>query len=509
MTKSDVLIVGAGPTGLVLAIWLTRLGVRVRVVDQASSPGQTSRALAVSPRTLEFYRQMGFASAVVDAGVPLAGGNLWVRGERKAHVDFASMGKGRSPFDHLLVYPQDHHEKLLTEHLAAAGVQVERPVEFVDFDPAASGVSARLRHADGSIETCEADYLAGCDGARSPVRQGLHVDFPGGTYARYFYVADVEASGPTMNGELHIDFEGADFVTCFPMKGGTRARLVGTVRDEVERKEELTWADVDRRIVERLRMQVTRVNWFSTYHVHHRVAAAFRRGRVFLLGDAAHIHSPVGGQGMNTGIGDAVNLAWKLAATLGGHADERILDSYEAERVPFAQRLVRTTDRAFELVTAEGGLARHVRDDVVPPLLAAGFRFPAARRRLFDTVSQIKVEYRASAFNEGREGAVHGGDRLPWVPAEASDNFRALASIDWQVHVYGEAGSDLRQACEARRLALRVFPWTPPAARAGLARDAAYLVRPDGYVGLAASSASAAARLAAYLDARGLRPLAA
>jgi 2-polyprenyl-6-methoxyphenol hydroxylase-like FAD-dependent oxidoreductase len=509
MTKSEVLIIGAGPTGLVLALWLSRLGVRPRIVDLAPAAGQTSRAVGVQPRTLELYRQMGFASRLVDAGVAAARMNLWVRGERRAEVDFGTMGQGLSPYPHLLIYPQDEHEKVLGEQLASAGVQVERRTELLDFEAMAGGVRARLRHADGSVEACEADYLAGCDGARSAVRQGLRIDFPGGTYARYFYVADVEASGPPMNGELHVAFDGADFVACFPMKGASRARLIGTVRDDVERKEKLGWGDVDRSIVERLRIQVTRVNWFSTYHVHHRVAAAFRAGRALLLGDAAHIHSPVGGQGMNTGIGDAVNLAWKLAATLRGRADARALDSYEAERMPFARRLVRTTDRAFELVASERDLSRHVRDDLVPPLLSAIFRLPAARRLLFNTVSQIKINYRASPFNEGREGGVHGGDRLPWVPSDRFDNFQPLTSLDWQVHVYGEPAAGLRQACDARRLPLHAMPWEPAAGHAGLARGAAYLVRPDGYVGLAAASSSAAERLAAYLDARGLRPLAA
>jgi hypothetical protein len=324
------------------------------------------------------------------------------------------------------------------------------------------------------------------------VRPALHVEFCGGTYAHLFYVADVEASGPPMNGELHGALDDADFLACFPLKAGSHARLIGTVRREAEREgEKLDWSDVNKRVIERIRLDVTRVNWFSTYHVHHRVASRFRVGRVFLLGDAAHIHSPVGGQGMNTGIGDAVNLAWKLAATLRGHADAQILDSYEEERVPFARRLVRTTDRVFEFVSATGPIANWVRIDVAPRLLTTLFQSASVRRLMFDTISQTKLRYRHARLNKGRAGRVHGGDRLPWVTYEdGSDNFELLASLGWQAHVYGDAPAALGKVCEARNLPLYVLPWGARARRAGLARDAVYLVRPDGYVGLATAPSS-------------------
>jgi hypothetical protein len=252
-------------------------------------------------------------------------------------------------------------------------------------------------------------------------------------------------------------------------------------------------------------MAVKRVNWFSTYRVHHRVAGHFHKGRAFLLGDAAHIHSPVGGQGMNTGIGDAVNLAWKLAAVLQGHGDASLLDSYEPERIAFARRLVATTDRAFTAVTSPGALARLIRLHVVPLLLAPIYRLTAARRLMFRTVSQTAVNYRESSLSEGRAGAVHGGDRLPWVKSEldGSDNFGALTSLAWQVHIYGEAKSEIRQVCDERGLPLHVFSWGPEAARTGLARDAVYLVRPDGYVALADREGRAAA-VASYMDSRKL-----
>ena len=229
---------------------------------------------------------------------------------------------------------------------------------------------------------------------------------------------------------------------------------------------------------------------FSTYHVHHRVADRFRSRRAFLLGDAAHVHSPVGGQGMNTGIGDAVNLAWKLAAVLRERAGISILDTYEPERIAFAQRLVATTDQAFTGVSSSSVTARTLRLHLVPALLPRLLTMQAVRRLAFRTVSQTAINYRGSALSEGRAGRVRGGDRLPWVPLDTSDhgadNFTPLMSLERQVHIYGDAVPEIRAVCAERHLALHEFGWQPAMERAGLRRDALYLLRPDGYVALAA-----------------------
>src|SRR5262245_45220148 len=183
MTDPLVLIVGAGPTGLVLGLWLTKLGVRVRIIDKVAEPGTTSRALAVQVRTLEFYRQVGLADAVVAAGVKITAINLWVHGKRAAHVPFGQIGETESPFPFVLIFPQDEHERLLIAESGKLGVRVERPTELLRFEQHASGVRAWLRHQDGRKEICESAYLAGCDGASSTVREQLAIDFPGGTYS--------------------------------------------------------------------------------------------------------------------------------------------------------------------------------------------------------------------------------------------------------------------------------------------------------------------------------------
>jgi 2-polyprenyl-6-methoxyphenol hydroxylase-like FAD-dependent oxidoreductase len=508
--RTEVLVVGAGPTGLTLALWLARLGVRVRIVDQAAAPGTASRAIAVQARTLELHQQVGVAAEVVAQGHALVAANLWAHGQKQGRALFGAMGRELSPFPFVLMHPQDAHEQVLAAALAAAGVRVERRLTLAGVEACDAGVRAELRRVDGSVESCECAYLAGCDGAHSTVRERLGVPFPGGTYAHLFYVADVVASGPVMDGELHVALDEADFLGVFPYARG-RARFIGALHAEDgdgdgDGGRAPTWDDVSPAILARLQVKVEKVAWFSTYRVHHRVAASLRRGRVFLLGDAAHIHSPVGGQGMNTGIGDAVNLAWKLAAVLKESAPAALLDSYERERIRFARRLEHTTDRAFTFVTREGRLAARVRTQIAPRVLAALFRLPAWRRLMFETVSQVKIDYRHEPLNEGRAGRVLGGDRLPWVPFGedgAPDNFAPLASLGWQAHVYGVARPVLAAACTARHLPLHVFAWTDACARAGLAQDALYLVRPDGHVALADPTADAAV-LARFLDRRGL-----
>ncbi|HEY1768862.1 MAG TPA: FAD-dependent monooxygenase [Chthoniobacterales bacterium] len=499
MKTPTVLIAGAGPTGLALALWLTRLGIAVRIIDRTSEAGTTSRALAVQARTLEFYQQLGFADELVEGGVKVVGVNLWVRGAKAARVPLRDIGKGVTPFPFALVYPQDAHERLLIAHLEALGVQVERETELVRFAQRADRVEAVLRKKDGSEAGCEAAYLAGCDGASSTVRESLGIGFPGGTYRGRFYVADVEASGRAIDDELHIDLDEADLLLLFPMKGKGRVRLVGNVSRGLENdSRELTFDDVSERAIKHLGLTISKVNWFSTYRVHHRVADRFRDGRVFLLGDAAHIHSPAGGQGMNTGIGDAVNLAWKIAAVVQGAFSENLLETYEAERIAFARRLVATTDRGFTLATKRGRVAAIVRARIVPVIAPLLFRLPVLRRFFFRTASQTGIEYRRSRLSAGKAGAIHGGDRLPWLELKSGeDNFAPLTALKWQVHVYGKAKDDLAKACSELRLALHVFDWRDEMKRAGFREDAAYLIRPDGYVALADAAADTA-RLREY-----------
>ncbi|SFB64164.1 2-polyprenyl-6-methoxyphenol hydroxylase [Rhizobium sp. NFR07] len=507
--RRDVLIVGAGPTGLVLALWLTKMGVSVRVVSKAPGPGTASRALAVHARTLELYGQLDLADAIVSEGHHVAGVNVWVGGEKQARVSLGDIGESLTPYPFLHIYPQDRHETLLLSRLEAMGVTVEWNTTFIDFEETPDGVVARLQTADGWQTTSETAFLAGCDGASSAVRKSLGFGFPGGTYEQTFYVADVEASGPPMNGELNIALDSADFLAVFPLDQGTRARLIGTVEESDAEAGSLRFEDLNDKAVEHLGIEVTSVNWFSTYRVHHRVAEQFRRGRALILGDAAHIHSPAGGQGMNTGIGDAINLAWKLKAILSGsvrdiQAVERLLSSFEEERIAFARKLVRTTDQAFSLATSDGRIAQFVRTKLVPLVMPAASRLEPVREFMFRTVSQIMINYRDGYLSVGEAGQVHGGDRLPWLDTgNGRSNYDEFTKLCWQVQVYGYAGYAVEDWCSRNAIPLQVFPWQPACEDAGLARDAVYLLRPDSYVAAAFHGASTEA-LERYFEDHGI-----
>jgi 2-polyprenyl-6-methoxyphenol hydroxylase-like FAD-dependent oxidoreductase len=504
MEQRQVLIVGAGPTGLVLALWLSRFGVTVRIIDKAPAAGTTSRAMVVHARCLEFYRQLGIAEAVIEAGekATLLDGHL----DRKliARIPFGDFGEGLSRYPFMLVLPQDVHEHLLEDELKRAGVSVERNCELLDFEQTTDHVLARLGTARGE-DNARFEYLCGCDGAHSSVREKCGISFPGGTYEQVFFVADAVVTGRMADDNVHFAFTDREMLGVFPLKRRESWRLIGIVpRNVTKDVHAIGYDDVADQVRHTTGLEALRVNWFSTYHVHHRVAGEFRKGRAFLLGDAAHIHSPAGGQGMNTGIGDASNLGWKLVAVLQGRAAATLLESYPAERIAIAYRIVRSTDRIFSFQVSPSWAMRMARRWLIP-LIPALMRIGAVRRTMFRAISQIAFAYRESPISAGAAGRVRGGDRLPWFRlADGVDDHESLGDLDWQVHVYSEAPKSLEMCCMKRGLRLRQFPWSRAARAAGLEQRALYLLRPDGHVGFAAPKDEVAA-LEHYLSRLGIR----
>jgi hypothetical protein len=348
------------------------------------------------------------------------------------------------------------------------------------------------------MEDCAAAYLCGCDGAHSVARQQLGLGFPGGTYDQLFYVADVAVAGPATS-DLFVHLGERSLIVMLPVRSSGMQRLIGVVPAHLGGRTDLTFEDVRPAAETLLGIRVERANWFSTYRVHHRVAAQFRVGRAFVLGDAGHLHSPAGGQGMNTGIGDAVNLSWKLAHVIQGRIGPGILDTYEPERIAFARKLVQTTDRAFQGMVGQGWGSRFLRGWFLPHLLPALTGLAAVRRAMFSTLSQTRINYRDSALSEGKAGEVRGGDRLPWL----GDNYADLAGLDWRLQVYGGVNQGLAHAAAALGVTVDRFDWNENAEQAGFGRDAAYLLRPDGHVALAMPHQDAA-MLQAYAARIGL-----
>ncbi|MBW3660184.1 MAG: FAD-dependent monooxygenase [Gemmatimonadetes bacterium] len=403
----DLLIAGAGPTGLAAAIEAARHGLSYRVVDRADGPARHSRALGIQARTLEIFEAWGIAGEAVSRGLPVGRARVHVAGRPVASLGFSTLD---SPFPFILILAQSETERIMTGALADLGGGVERGVELVDFEGIADGTRARLRTADGEEEIVEARWLAGCDGAHSTVRHRVGLPFSGAAYPEEFLLGDFALQWDLSHDTFHGFFSGPDLLAVVPMPGPDRYRLIvtrgpGEATGEAPEAAEFealldSVAGVDARITDPV--------WMARFRIHRRMVPRLRSGVVFLAGDAAHIHSPVGGQGMNVGIQDARNLVWKLALVAAGAAGPGLLDSYDAERRPVAEKILRGTDLASRVLLGRSAPVRWARR--LLPSIALGLE-PFAER-LRRGVAQIDHAYRDSPIvGEGKGGGFHGGPR--------------------------------------------------------------------------------------------------
>jgi 2-polyprenyl-6-methoxyphenol hydroxylase-like FAD-dependent oxidoreductase len=514
---TDVLVVGAGPTGLMLANQLGRRGVRAMVIDRHAGPALETRALGVQARTLEIYSHLGIVEQALQLGKRATGANLWAAGRRMARVPLGDIGRDLSPFPFLLILGQDDNERLLGELLAKWDMAVAWSTELVGLVQEPDQVTARLRQPDGTIREVTAAWVAGCDGAGSMVREASGIAFLGAPYEHVFFVADTEMTGPMVPDELNVYFWREGFRVFFPMRGTDHWRIVGIVPPELRGKDDLTLDDVIPSIGEEAGAGVVLRNcsWFSTYRIHHRRAERFRDRRCFLLGDAAHIHSPVGAQGMNTGLQDAYNLAWKLALVVSDCAGVALLDSYEAERIPVARRLLSTTDRMFTLVISGTRLAGLFRTRILANAMALAMRLERIQKLAFLTISQTGIRYPDSPLSETLPGlpeaAPRAGDRFPWLRLKLSPNgpvedlYAKLDDTRFTLLLIGQPALPA-SVLGLGDLLLTHQVHSDPASdreltRAHIPRPAFYLLRPDGYVGLAGVRLDAAA-VARYVSGR-------
>ncbi|MGW7976878.1 monooxygenase [Staphylococcus xylosus] len=478
--NNEVLIVGAGPSGLALAISLSNQRIPFRIIDKNDGPGTESRAMVIQARVLEFYQQFGFADKVTEKGITVNTFNIYKNKRNVAEAPVGEIGKGMSPFPYILTLPQDVHEKILVEELNKLGHKVYWGQELVDFSDGEDVVESTINTLDGKLTETFA-YVCGCDGASSIVRESLGISFPGGTYPQTFFVADVENDVPFKGGAIgfHDDY----FCVGFPVRTTGQVRLIGVVPEQykIDGHSPKNFTPLIPYAQSILSVKINKVNWYSLYRVHHRVADKFREGRVFICGDAAHIHSPAGGQGMNTGISDALNLSWKIAAVMKNKASSTLLDTYEPERIKFAQTLVHTTDKAFQLMTNN----RYVKNLVIPFFAPRLLHFRTFKNLLFKTVSQIRINYHESNLSDGTCRKIKGGDRLPWVHTDKFDNFAPLKSLDWQIHVYGEANHKVETLAFKTGIPLYNVAWSRSIQAKGIKSNSVFLIRPDGYISVA------------------------
>ena len=419
-TKTDVIIVGAGPTGLSLACQLIRYGIDFVVLEKNEGITPFSKALGVHARTLEIYEQIDLAQKALAKGTIAGKVRMLESGKIVGEVDLSNIGQGFSAYPFLLVLEQSENERLLYEYVQNQGREILWQHELKTFSQDASVVTAQVGTSSGETQIIESKYLVGCDGPRSPVRRQLGLSFEGSTFERMFYVADVQIDWKYSHDALHVCIAEHSLVAFFPMPGEKRWRIVGSFPEGHDKDEgEILYEEIEARIKEEaeLELDITRVDWFSTYKVHTRHVEKFSSGRCFLAGDSAHIHTPAGGQGMNTGIQDAYNLAWKLALVLKGAAAERILDTYNEERLPNAKRLLQTTDRMFNLAAGTDWLVNLIRTTIFPPMAKFILSIDAVKKRFFPLISQIGITYRESSLSEhdgDRDFEVKAGDRMPY-----------------------------------------------------------------------------------------------
>lgn len=521
----EVLIVGAGPVGLTMAASLLHRGIRCRIIETLPVPSDKSKALVVWSRTLELLDKLDLSQIFVETGMKLSGASVYGGGKRMIHVTTAGV---ESPFGFPLMIPQNETERLLSEHLVRKGLPIERQVELISFREGADSVVATLRHADGREEICETPWLVGCDGAHSAVRHTLGMEFTGQAEPNDWMLADVHVEGPLPSDEVSVFWHEKGVLVAFPI---TRERFrviadLGAADQEVRRAEP-TLADAQAKVDERGPGGLTLHDpvWLANFRINERKVSDYRRGRVMLAGDAAHIHSPAGGQGMNTGMQDAFNLAWKLALVQRGQGKtEALLDSYSVERSAIGDQVLRGAGLVTFMATLRNPLAQFARNHVAALMTSFGF----VQDKLKNAICELSINYRHSPLSledwPKRGGGLPTGDRMPDAPlscatSHAATTLFAATRHDGHILLLMPNSHDQQAASKAMKIAeqsQRAFPnllavhivlnaaddpssfiqeaaklnlpvWLDVEGRLhrqlGAADHTLILVRPDGYIG--------------------------
>ena len=468
-----VLIVGAGPVGLTMAVELARFGVPLRIIDKAASRSDKSKALAVWSRTLELLDRSGSAEEFVAAGMKAHAANFMSGAEVFAHINLDNVD---SAYRFALMLPQPETERLLETRLESYGVRVERQAELTAITQSGDRVNSVVHYADRGEETIESEWLLGCDGAHSTIRHKLGIDFVGDTIPTDFILADVHIDGlATPNNEVAILSHEEGLLAFFPISA-ERFRIIADVGpSDATRRAEPTFEEVqnivDRRYPSRIKL--SNPVWTSVFTISERKVADYRLGRVFLAGDAAHVHSPAGGQGMNTGMQDAFNLAWKLALVIRGFGmSGPLLDSYTRERGPVAAQVIADSGELLRVAATRNFFAREIRNFVAHMV----FGFSIVQRAMAQRLSETAIQYSDSPLSGKSAKKLPGpavGHRIVAGAPFGSGDTPRFALI--------AAETDGARALVKRHASILEAAIRPPIDDKGI-----WLVRPDGYVALTA-----------------------
>lgn len=491
--QTEVLIIGAGPTGLALACQLIRYGIDFIILDKRETTSPHSKAIGVQARSLEIYEQIGIAQDLISKGAIAERARLVESGNVRGEVELSNIGEGMSPYPFLLIVEQGKHEKLLYEFIKATGKDVSWNTELESFSQDAQGVEANIKNTDGDTNRIEAKFLVGCDGAKSIVRHTLGMTFEGSTFERLFYVADTQIEWEFPHDSLYVCLAQNTITAFFPMTGGeNRFRIVGTFpEDESRREGEILYEEIEQQIIEdtQLDLDIHDVNWFSVYKVHSRRVNKFSEGRCFLAGDSAHIHTPAGAQGMNTGIQDGYNLAWKLAYVLRGKADEKLLETYNEERLENAKRLLQTTDRFFDFGASDEWFVAFFRTKVFPYIANFALNFDAVKNFIFPLVSQIGINYRKSRLSVHNEKfKIRAGDRMPYFTVDGTSIYENFKSPKFHLLTFSDGQTEIFSRDETLKdnfYDYRIYPLYPHIAEIfGYKNSFSVLLRPDNYIAM-------------------------
>jgi 2-polyprenyl-6-methoxyphenol hydroxylase-like FAD-dependent oxidoreductase len=492
--NTDVIIIGAGPTGLSLACQLIRYGIDFVVVEKNETVTPFSKAIGVQARTLEIYDQLELAQPAIERGTIANRVRLIEGGEIRGEMHLANFGRDMSEFPYMLMLEQSKNEELLYEFVRSHNRDVFWKTELESFSQNESGVTAQVKHASGESQTIKGKYLVGCDGAKSVVRHGLGLTFEGNTFERLFYVADARVDWEFPHDALHVCLAREVFVAFFPMPGENRYRVIGTFPESKNQDDgEVVYEEIEREVKEqvKLSLDISDVRWFSLYKVHSRRVNKFSEGKCFVAGDAAHIHSPAGAQGMNTGIQDVYNLAWKLALVVKGEAAESLLDTYNEERLANAKRLLDSTDRMFELAAGSSWLMSFLRTTIFPPIAGFMASLETVSKRVFPLISQIGINYRDDFLSEHTDDEfedVRAGDRLPYFLVDGASIFEKLKAPKFHLLLFSktEPGEcqDFGDLVDCHHISIdervsEIF---------GTENDFGLLLRPDNHIAFIASA---------------------
>jgi len=499
--RTKILIVGAGPTGLMAACQLARFDCELIIIDQKACPTVESRAMILTPRSLEIYQQMGLGKDLLKKSKAIPDLAIFIDGREKARFNLSVAGNEMTRFPEFKAFEQFKNEKLLYRFLEQTGRDVHWNTEFKSLRQRRKEVVVEAsRSVNGVITpiTIIADFLLACDGASSPVRHALQMDFAGGTYPNKFFVADAKINWQQSPQRLIATPGRNNFCAFFPMYGDNSYRILGTLPAGDEPGKPKCFADVKRVIAEtsKIPMQIEQVNWFSVYQLHHRCIKKFRNQNCFFLGDAAHIHSPAGGQGMNTGLQDAHNLAWKLALVTRQKASLHLLDTYHNERYPYAQWLLKFTDRLFEFMTGNSLLHHIVRKYLLSFFFYRVSANPWTRKKIFLSLSQLGYSYPSGPAKFQRTAQklkFSTGGRCPYVKVniegETESTYDLLNVPAFVLLMIGDFGNvpEIQLPLQWAALLKRVqLPLDAQWRELGVIKNLILLIRPDQYIGLIA-----------------------